>query len=301
MLEIPQQFLALLEKIKQDHNLDLTGYKHSTLYRRINRRLLANQIKSYQDYTLFLDQEPLEYQNLLKSLTIKVSWFFRDPAVFEILANRIWPSIIEHKKQRGDFFIRLWSAGCAGGEEAYSLAILLAEHLKEEVSKWDINILATDIDRESLVWAKRGIYPEAAVREVKKWILDKYFIFRQADTRTFEKNFAGGQESTVRIKDTFNNWISFFYHDLTSDKTISPPDGVITDFDMIVCRNLLMYFSKPLQERVLEKFSSILERGQERGQEKGGHLVLGKSESIDHNLGHQWQEIREGFKIYQKQ
>lgn len=146
-----QHFTALLEKIKHDHNLDLSEYKFSTIRRRVNTRLSVTQIPSYRDYTLFLDQKPGEYQQLIESLTINVSNFFRDPPMFEILASRIWPRLLESKRQKGSFSIRVWSAGCSGGQEAYNQKEL--ELLEQKSQKI---IRKGTIRRETLlkeVWA----------------------------------------------------------------------------------------------------------------------------------------------------
>ena len=288
-----QHFTALLEKIKHDHNLDLSEYKFSTIRRRVNRRLSVTKIPSYRDYTLFLDEKPDEYQQLIESLTINVSNFFRDPPMFEILASRIWPRLLESKRQKGSFSIRVWSAGCSGGQEAYSLAILLAEQLKDEASRWDILIFASDIDQNSLLKGKNGVYSEEDVREVKKGILDKYFIPYQTHVHNPPQDTVCKSSEVFRITNRFKRWIHFIYHDLASDKSITPPASIITNLDMIVCRNVLIYFTNPLQEKILNKFFFALE--------EDGCLVLGKNERIGNNLAHQWKEIKERFKIYQKQ
>lgn len=290
-MKYDHEFWALLKKIKEDHHLDLTEYNLSTIQRRIRRRLFVTRSASYLDYARVLDQDSGEYQRLIEEVTIKVSWFFRDPAVFEILGNLIWPKILEQKVKRGDSWLRIWSAGCAGGEEAYSVAILLAECLKDKYLAWDINIFASDLDRRSLTRGQKGIYSEDAVLEVKKKYWDRYFS--PLPEQTVGSNSPACKASLVKVGDQLRQWVIFVYYDLLTESSISPGESIITDFDLILCRNVLMYFSRSAQKRILAKFAA--------GLEQGGYLILGKNEWMSDDLAYQWREIKEGFRIYQRQ
>ncbi|MBU4258792.1 MAG: protein-glutamate O-methyltransferase CheR [Proteobacteria bacterium] len=259
------KYLELIFKgLHEKYGVDFSLYRESTIKRRLARRMAATDSDNYLDYFYTLEKEPGEYENLLRTLTIKVSRFFRNQHLFQTLYDDIFPDIINAKIINNDNTLRIWGAGCAFGEEIYSVTITLLEYLKKKrksIDDYDISIFGTDIDGQALNKAKLGIYDKDAVKDVKKEILDKYFI-RRGDL--------------FQLIDSIKNLVYFTRDDLTSEKHISPSSGVITNYDLILCRNTLIYFSQALQQRVFLNFIRSLN--------PGGYLVLGKSESIPGDL-----------------
>ncbi len=256
---IDQDLEILLRKVVEQTGYDFSQYRHGTIRRRIFKRLLATGVPDYQAYIHLLDQHPEEYRRLIRELTIKVSRFFRNPYVFELLNKIVLPEIFKGKERQREPAIRVWSAGCAYGEEAYSIAMLLTEYLrgkKKELSDYSISIFATDIDEDALAGAKLAVYEDDALTEVKKLFLDRYFVYN-------------GHYS---VSDEIKDLVVFCRHDLTSSRQISPPVGVVHNYDLILCRNILIYFSLSLQRRVM--FNLL------RSLNPGGFLVLGEAESV---------------------
>jgi chemotaxis protein methyltransferase CheR len=177
MLDDDLSFKRLVGKITRDTGIDCNRYKHTYLKRRINARIRAKNLDSYSEYMKILDRDPEEYGRLSDGLTINVSEFFRDSDTFDSLRNNVIPSLLAYKKDSGMKIIRVWSAGCACGEETYSIAILLHDLMREDLDTFVVSVYGTDVDRESLYKAKRGAYEEASVKNVKKILIDKYFDY----------------------------------------------------------------------------------------------------------------------------
>jgi chemotaxis methyl-accepting protein methylase len=249
-MENDRDFQFLLDKIKRNRNLDFREYRTSVLTRRIQYRMLLAGCGSYWDYVLLLNRDPEEYDRLIETLTIKVSDFFRDPSVFNIIGSKIIPEIVDRKQNRGLKSIYAWSCGSAFGQEAYSMAILFCEALSRKLECFDINILATDIDKSSLEKAKWAAYSAEAVKKVRPHILFKYF------TR-FQDNYI--------VNDIVRSLVSFRHHDLILDRQE-------LRMDLVLCRNLLIYFEKALQEKAIRNLYSAMNAG--------GFLVLGKTETM---------------------
>ena len=184
--------------------------------------------------------------------------------------------MIEYKQKSMDNMMRIWSAGCANGEEPYSIAILLLELLGEKWKNYNITIFATDIDTDALDNAKTGIYSEESVAEVKKGLLDKYFHF----------------DGNYRIKEYVKEMVDFSYHDLTSEKFIAPTKSVFVNFDLILCRNVLIYFSRTLQDKVFSNFKKDLN--------KKGYLILGEAGTLPDDFKSDFVCVDSLSKIYQR-
>jgi chemotaxis methyl-accepting protein methylase len=159
-------FAELAERLRAIRGLDLEGYKNRYARRRIAVRLRACRCADLEEYLQLLDREPEEWSRLLQALAINVSSFFRNPETFKLIRGRILPELIQWRKERGQPRLRLWSAGCAEGEEAYSLAILLREHFAGALGTMAVSILATDLDAESLALAQAGSYPEPRLADL---------------------------------------------------------------------------------------------------------------------------------------
>ena len=233
----PQEraFAALTEKISRERGVSCGSYKDRCLKRRIAVRMRARSVHTYEDYAKVLDQDAREYQELLDALTINVTKFFRNVETWNAL--RPYLDALARARPR----LRVWSAGCASGEEPYTIAVLLAEVAVPGV------IDATDVDRLSLERTRQAKYPEAAFSEMPASLKRRYF----RDGQPLEP-----VRELVRVR----------AHDLTREPPPEPP------YDLIVCRNVVIYFERQAQERLFQVFVDALA--------PGGVLLLGKVETL---------------------
>lgn len=238
--------ILLLMQARTGHDFSL--YKRDTINRRIERRMRVQQIEEVEEYLRYLQEGEREVDMLFKDLLIGVTRFFRDPEAFEALKTLVLPDLVEHKQD--DISLRVWVPGCSSGEEAYSLAIILHEYLLQANRSLNIQIFATDINEESIIRARSGLYPESISADVDQKRLRNYF---------------DKEESGYRIKNIIREMLVFAPQDVIQD----PP---FTKLDLICCRNLLIYFSQELQKRVLSVFHYSLK--------PSGILFLGSSETI---------------------
>jgi two-component system, chemotaxis family, CheB/CheR fusion protein len=225
-------FEALLTYLKESRGFDFTGYKRSSLMRRVNRRMNQVDITDYQDYLDYLEVHPDEFTALFNTILINVTGFFRDADAWDYLRSEVLEPMVAGKP--GDAPIRVWSAGCASGEEAYTLAMSLAETLGADAFRDRVKIYATDVDEEQLNEARQAIYGERAMEAVPPELAERYF----------EPN---GNRFVFR-KDLRRSVI-FGRNDLVQDAPISR-------IDLIVCRNTLMYFNAETQAKILGRFHS---------------------------------------------
>lgn len=263
-----------LNEVWQETGYDFREYRHATIERRIAKRIILLGAGDLANYRRILGQRPDEYRHLVSDLTIKVSRFFRNPYVFEAIDLLVWPDLLKVREQSKH--LRIWSVGCAHGEETYSLAISVLDHIrrkKKPPKEYDITIMGTDIDEEVLARARAGIYGVSAVAEVKKRLLDAYFTY---DPLT----------ATYCVIPEARHLVTFAVHDILAPAIISPPCGVVTNYDLILCRNLLIYLSYSLQEKVLSRLLQALN--------PGGYLILGKSEAVP-------PQMANGLQVYDKQ
>jgi two-component system CheB/CheR fusion protein len=242
----PVSLKELLQQLAEKRNLDLRGYKLTTLERRFRHRMFQLRVGSFEDYADYIRHNPAEVTNLLNTVLINVTQFFRDPQAWDLLAQEILPGLTADL-QPGDTF-RVWCAGCASGEEAYSLAILLVEHFGDGIKDFDIKVYGTDVDDEALNLARRGKYQEDKLRYVRPEWREKYFV----------------GEKTRRIAREIRRMLIFGRSNLASDAPIS-------HVNLLLCRNVLIYFDSQLQKHILGRLHYALERD--------GILMLGKSES----------------------
>jgi two-component system, chemotaxis family, CheB/CheR fusion protein len=238
----------LLEHLKQTRGFDFTAYKRSTLARRIEKRLSAIGVKSHTDYLDYLEVHPDEFAQLFNVILINVTSFFRDPELFEYLRTSTLPALLDNRS--GGEHIRVWSAGCASGEECYSIAMLFAESLGLEQFRERVKIYATDVDEEELATARAASYTDHQIENVAPELRAKYF------------DHAGGRWV---FKKDYRRSVIFGRHDLLDDAPISR-------VDLLVCRNTLMYFNRDAQSRIVSRFHYALR--------EGGYLVLGKAEML---------------------
>lgn len=228
------------------------------------------ECNSHMQYLRLLDKDPEEYNRLFNALSINVTEFFRDMVMFEIFKEIIFPNLAYNKIQRKGRIIRIWSAGCASGEEAYSIAISIAEAIKDRDRNFIVSIYGTDIDEAAMKQAKLGIYPKERLKNVNKQILKRYFNHK---------------DGKYQVKDEIKSMIRFNKQDLIHDK--HP-----THFDIIFCRNVFIYFSRKQQDKLLNIFHSSLN--------SDGFLILGKTETIPIDLHEKFYFVDPGEKIYRK-
>ena len=248
MGEVDNRFEALLAYLKEARGFDFTGYKRSSLVRRVGRRIAQLKIHDHGEYLDYLQVHPDEFTALFNTILINVTAFFRDPEAWEYLRTEVLEPLVAGKAPGTP--IRVWSAGCASGEEAYTLAILLAEILGTEQFRERVKIYATDVDEEQLAEARHASYGERDVSGVPAELLERYF----------EQN-----GSRYVFRKDLRRSVIFGRNDLVQDAPISR-------IDLLTCRNTLMYFNAETQARILSRFHFALV--------DGGTLFLGKAEML---------------------
>lgn len=262
------KFEALLNYLRRSHSFDFTGYKRSSLMRRVAHRMRMIPIESYSDYVDYLQGHSEEFIHLFNTILINVTSFFRDASAWEYVAKSIFPWITARKSS--DEPIRVWSAGCASGEETYTLAMVLAEALGMEQYRARVRIYSTDLDEEALNQARQGSYLSTEVVGIPPALLNHYF--EQADDRY------------VICKD-LRRAIIFCRHNLIHDAPMS-------NIDLLVCRNVLIYFNIETQIRVLVRFHF--------GLKDSGFLFLGNTEIVPTEMGELFTRVDLRHHIFTK-
>ncbi|MFH0790288.1 MAG: protein-glutamate O-methyltransferase CheR [Candidatus Omnitrophota bacterium] len=259
----------ILVFIRKQKGIDLTSYRQNFIFRRLYLRMSVTKSKNYFEYTNLLKNDPCEFNRLLDNLSINVTRFFRDYEVFNTIKQVVLPEMIQSKIRTR--LIRIWSVGCASGEEPYSLAILMKEGLAGK-GDFTVKILATDVDDDALKTAARAIYEERQMEEINK-----------TNKRLIEKYFIPVDEGIYRVDEEIKKMVRFRAHNM-----ITAPG--FKYMDMIFCRNVLIYLSREQQDSLFERFYQALE--------PKGYLVIGKVETI-------WKKglftpVAPYHKIYQK-
>ena len=243
----PPELEPLLDYLKRTRGFDFTAYKRSSLNRRVRKRMQSVAIPEFAEYIDYLEIHPEEFQHLFNTILINVTGFFRDPAAWQYLAAEVIPRILGDRPGEP---VRVWSAGCASGQEAYSIAILLAEAVGMERFRHLVKIYATDVDEEALAQARLAAYSPKDVEDVPPPLLARYFE-RTPNHYVFNKEL---RRSVI-----------FGRHDLVQDAPISR-------VHLLLCRNTLMYLNRETQANILTRFHYALNGG--------GFLFLGKAEML---------------------
>jgi two-component system CheB/CheR fusion protein len=238
----------LLEFVRDSRGFDFTGYKRSSLVRRIRKRMALVAVENYDDYRDLLETDTDEFQALFNTVLINVTSFFRDPDAWAVVQQLVVPELVAGLEPGAE--IRVWSAGCSSGEEAYSLAIVFAEVLGVEECVERVKIYATDIDADALRQARAAVYPEKELEALDQRLRETYFV-----------PTTGG----FAFRTDLRRRVIFGRHDITRDAPISR-------LDLLVCRNTLMYFNAEAQTKILDRFSFALK--------PRGRLYLGKAEML---------------------
>jgi len=244
-----QEFDALTSKISRERGFRCANYKEKCLRRRIAVRMRARGVHTYEDYARVLDADAAEYDRLIDVLTINVTKLFRNWDVFSAIGTRVVPTLWHRETPT----IRVWSAGCSSGEEPYSLAILFHRHaamarMLPQLGR--VSILGTDIDRQCLAAAERGEFEEGDFTDTPDELRARYFA----------------PQPPFTVSPAIRSMVRFERRDLLSERAPAPP------YDLIVCRNVLIYFDRDSQERLFDEFHAALA--------PDGFLVLGKVETL---------------------
>lgn len=252
-------YLQFIEGIKRKTGIDLSLYKEAQMKRRLTSLYEKKGYKSFVDFLHALEKDKNLLNEFLDRMTINVSEFYRNGKRWEVLKNKIFPLLLQSNKR-----LKIWSAACSTGEEPYSLAMVLSQH----VPLSQIQILATDIDENVLQKAKLALYPERSIQEVPKDVLNKYF--------TKEGQY-------YLVKDEIKRTVTFKKHNLLNDTYDS-------NFDLIVCRNVMIYFTEEAKDQIYKKFSESLRTG--------GVLFVGSTEQIFNPTRYNFEVVDTFF--YQK-
>jgi chemotaxis protein methyltransferase CheR len=264
-----EAFEVIARILKNLKGFSLDIYKDKCIKRRIAIRIRATGCDTAEDYCEYLLRNDIELERLLKVLTIHVSQFFRNPQTFEKLRAETFPYLFALVRNEGREELKCWSVGCAGGEEPYSLAILLREAFPDVVAATRIHILATDVDAAVLNQARKGEYGPDRLADVSDTIRKRWFVE------------TGGK---FQLLPELTGMVDFQQRDLK--------DGdEFTESDLILCRNVLIYFERTQQEKIIKRFAEVLR--------KGGILVLGKSETLVGESRQRFRTICPVERIYQ--
>ena len=270
VLSAPDDILqTLLAETRTYSGIDFSQYKQPTILRRLQRRMTATGTATLQAYVAYLHQHLEEYTQLSASFLIKVTGFFRDRPLFDYLRDSVVAEIVSRaRKQRNE--IRIWSAGCATGEEAYSLAILIAEYLGDELDHFTVQIFATDADADAVAFARRGVYSAAALATIPEAYRSRYFELA---------------DDGWAISQQVRGLVIFGEHDLGQR-------APFPHIDLVLCRNVLIYFTPELQKRALQLFAfSLHDRG---------YLVLGTAETTT-PLPDYFTPVQQHLKVFRRQ
>jgi chemotaxis methyl-accepting protein methylase len=268
---------GILDLLAERRKVDFSGFRPFVVSREISHRMELCRCQKIDEYRSLLEKDSDEIDNLLDSLTIGVSEFFRDPLVFTILSKIAIPSMLENKASKKDYLIRVWSAGCSSGEEAYSIAILIAEALRKRTEPFRFLVFGTDIEEKDLNLAREGRYPPERLGMVPLCFLSRYFH---------------GKNGSYRVDEGLRGTTRFSRHNLLSMEPATPAESVYGAFDIILCCNVLVYMTPKIQEEVFERLDRALK--------PGGFLVLGEAEEVPAQHAAWYDTVCRHCRVYRK-
>jgi chemotaxis protein methyltransferase CheR len=269
-IESPNDFLerVAFQKVKkmlfENVGLNCDGYRDEYIKRRFDVRLKATGTYTYGKYGMYLKKNPAEYQLLLNDLTINYTMFMRDPEVYLYLEKKLLPKLFASNP------IRIWSAGCATGEEPYSLAILVHKILGDTTVNHQVSIFATDLDKGALAKATKGEYQKKQLNGLSDAMINKYFT---------------KEGETYRVRDSVRSIIRFDQHDLMKEP-------LRKSLDLILCRNVMIYFAKESQQLIHMNFYNALR--------KEGYFITGKTEMLSGEPSRKFVPVDTSNRVYQK-
>ena len=261
----PDGVARLFSMLQRSHNIDFSHYKAGTVERRIRRRMTMQKIETLDDYLKLVRDDPPELDALYNDILIRVTNFFRDPAVFEALKTEVFPTLFKEENQP----LRVWVPGCATGEEVYSIAIVGLEAMEAARFTCPIQIFGTDVSDAAIEQARAGLYSQTAVADVDKTRLHRFFT---------------ATNGSFQVSKTLRDCCIFAKQNVTKDLPFSR-------LDLISCRNVMIYLGAPLQRKVMNIFHYALK--------PTGYLLLGNSETVG-NFADLFGIADRKHKIYQK-
>lgn len=253
-LQTDYSFLEMIRIMNETYKKDLTIYDNVFLAKSLERRMTAIAVSS-SDYPSYLQNNRHEADCLMASFQITYSQFFRNSLTFAVLEQLVLPHLLSQKPENGE--IRVWSAGCSTGQEAYSIGILLEELSRASTKAIRYRIFATDLSPEALGTARNGIYDEDSIANIRMKYLKSHFI---------------KQGETYAVVPGLKQKIDFSEYDLLDSRSCNPPDSIFGDFDIIFCCNLLFYYRSDVRRSIVRKLKRSLAAG--------GYLVTGEAEAI---------------------
>ena len=262
------EFSELKTIIKRKIGFNCEQYKQAHLKRRLAVRLRATQSKSYKEYAELLSKNLAEEKQLKETLTVNVTELFRNPETYEAVRATVLPELIKSRGENRN--LKIWSAGCSNGEEPYSIAIKLAEYLGMSAKRYNISIMGTDIDEDSLNKAGLGIFHQKQLEKISKERLARFF---------------NKKDDNYQVTDEIRRLVTIKNHDLISGPKLS-------GFDIIFCRNVTIYFEQKLQEKLYFDFYNALK--------DGGYFVMGKTETLVGPSCKLFKHVDLKERIYQK-
>lgn len=269
---------SILNFLKTNRCMDCSGYRLSMIQRRVNHRLFKAGSRDLMEYFHLIQKNPDELDSLVDALTINVTRFFRDSLVFEYLADKTLPAILAEKGRLGQGSLRVWSSGCASGEEPYSIAILITEMFKKEKKTLPLFIFGTDISKKALQKAGQGVYDFETIKNMKYRHVKEYLIEQ------------GNQ--LYRITPETRELVSFSLYNLLDEESFAPSESIYGNFDLVLCRNVLIYFGPNTQDIIFSKLYRSLA--------PGGYLVLGETETPSQIFQGRFQKVTDSCHVYQK-
>ncbi|SMC82092.1 chemotaxis protein methyltransferase CheR [Desulfocicer vacuolatum DSM 3385] len=271
-----QHILSFLNK---NRGIDFSGYRTAMIQSRIDQRVHFTHCSDTNEYLSYLKKTPHEIDTLIDTLTINVSHFFRNTFVFEYLQKLLLPTLLQQKKFQPHPSLRIWSCGCAMGEEAYSMAMLINECMEKEKQLPDINIdiFATDLDANAIKKAKKAMYLKESIKNIKYGLVEKYFLCRG---------------DAFQLLPFLKQRVSFSVYDILDQKSYAPPESIFGSFDMVLCRNVLIYFNTECQDKIFNKLYRSLNTN--------GYLILGEAETPPTTHQNHFKKVNEWCHIYQK-
>ena len=266
----------IVDYLFNEHGLDISIYEDSFLQMSVERRITATGSKTFGDYFHLLQNNRNEVQDFFNSLHNTFTEFFRNPLTYAYIKQIILPSLITQKLQSGEKEIRIWSAACSSGEEAFSMAMLFDEITEVHPEKISCRIFATDISTSNLESGKKGIFSEDAISKLSLARVKKYFIQKG---------------NNYQVVSQLKEFIDFSVFDLLADQRQCPPASIFGNFDMVFCSNLLFYYRQSYRERILDKAGSCLALD--------GFIICGETER-DILKKHNYREVSPGSAIFKK-
>ena len=268
-----------MEYIYAMRGVDFSLYRQATILRKLALRLQETKTGDYREYLTYLKTNPEELQTLLRTLTIKVSNFFRNPLVFELLHTTVLPELA------AEFgFLKAWSIGCANGEEPYSLAMIAHELLTGEKISFVCHIQGTDVDTEAVEKAREGEYSDEALFETKRKYLEKYF------TKSAYQPHSGYGHKHYIVTDEIKSMVKFSSDNVMNMLLYKKP--YLGMYNLILCRNVTIYLNREMQEWIVRTLGDVVS--------EKGYLVIGEAETMPESVREEFEQPFPSVKIFRK-